>query len=116
MRDCTQPRAAVDPLPSHHRTEPLHGRPQSVGEVPVARLTVSALHYLYPSRYCQSDRLSKLAIREFGGLWQGYSRVQAIQSWVRDHVSFVSNTSNSSTSAVDTLIENKLACAAISLI
>ncbi len=106
--------AAPGPLSIHYRAtiELNHYMvdPQSVGEVPVARLPVSALHYLYPSRYCQSDRLSKLAIREFGGLWQGYSRVQAIQSWVRDHVSFVSNTSNSSTSAVDTLIEQVGVC------
>ena len=84
--------------------------PQSIAEVPVARLPVSVLHYLYPSRYCQSDRLSKLAIREFGGLWQGYCRVQAIQNWVQHHVSFVSNTTNSSTSAVDTLIEQVGVC------
>ncbi len=84
--------------------------PQSIGEVPVARLPVSVLHYLYPSRYCQSDRLSKLAIREFGSMWQGYSRVQAIEQWVQRHVSFVSNTTNSSTSAVDTLIEQVGVC------
>lgn len=84
--------------------------PQSIGEVPVARLPVSVLHYLYPSRYCQSDRLSKLAIREFGSMWQGYSRVQAIQNWVQKHVSFASNTTNSSTSAVDTLIEQVGVC------
>lgn len=84
--------------------------PQSIAEVPVARLPVGVLHYLYPSRYCQSDRLSKLAIREFGSLWQGYSRVQAIQDWVQQHVTFASNTTNSSTSAVDTLIEQVGVC------
>ncbi|MEO7852840.1 MAG: hypothetical protein ABIR94_11400, partial [Rubrivivax sp.] len=40
------------------------------------------LSYLYPSRYCQSDRLHRLAMREFGQLWQGYSRVQTIRDWV----------------------------------
>ena len=66
--------------------------------------------YLYPSRYCQSDRLVKLAINEFGKLWQGHSRVQAIQDWVKRHVTFTSNTSNSNTSAVDTLIEQVGVC------
>lgn len=84
--------------------------PRTIGEVPVARLPVSVLHYLYPSRYCQSDRLCKLAIREFGKVWQGYSRVQAIQNWVRERVTFVSNSSNSSTSAVDTVIEQVGVC------
>ncbi len=107
-------RAAAGPLQIKYQAtiELQHhmATPESIGEVPVARLPVSVLHYLYPSRYCQSDRLSKLAIREFGGLWQGYSRVQAIQNWVRQHVSFVSNTTNSSTSAVDTLIEQVGVC------
>jgi transglutaminase-like putative cysteine protease len=51
-----------------------------------------------------------MAINEFGQLWQGHSRVAAIQDWVRKHVSFTSNTSNSNTSAVDTLIEQVGVC------
>ena len=84
--------------------------PDSVPETPIAALPVSVLHYIYPSRYCESDRLSKLAIREFGGLWQGYSRVLAIQNWVRNHVSFASNTTTSNTSAVDTIINQVGVC------
>ena len=37
-------------------------------------------------------------------MWQGYSRVLAIQHWVQKRVTFASNTSDSSTLAVDTLI------------
>ena len=66
--------------------------------------------YIYPSRYCQSDRLLKMAHREFGALLQGYSRVQAIRDWVNHHVAFTSNTSYSTTSAVDTLIEQVGVC------
>ena len=84
--------------------------PDSIPETPISALPVSILHYIYPSRYCESDRLSKLAIREFGGLWQGYSRVLAIQNWVRNHVSFASNTTNSNTSAVDTIINQVGVC------
>ena len=63
---------------SHHIAEP-----GQIGEVPVARLPAQVLSYIYPSRYCQSDRLHRLAMREFGQQWQGYSRVQAIRDWVR---------------------------------
>jgi hypothetical protein len=84
--------------------------PQQLMEVPVAKLPASVLQYLYPSRYCQSDRLHKLAVREFGKIWQGHSRVQAIQQWVRDRVTFTSNTSNGSTSAADTLLEQVGVC------
>jgi len=78
--------------------------PDSLAEVPVRLLPLDVVPYIYPSRYCESDRLLKLANDEFGNLWQGYSRVLAIQHWVQKQVTFASNTSDSSTSAVDTLI------------
>ncbi len=72
-------------------------------EVPVARLPLPVLPYLYPSRYCQSDRLYALANDEFGHLLRGYSRVQAINDWVQERTRFTSGSSNSSTSAIDTI-------------
>jgi transglutaminase-like putative cysteine protease len=81
------------------------GAPDSIGETPVARLPLSTLTYIYPSRYCQSDRLGVLAMKEFGHLPKGYRRVEAIQNWVRQRVAFRSNTSNSNTSALDTLTD-----------
>lgn len=89
----------------HHMAEP-----DTLQEVPVRCLPLEVLPYVYPSRYCQSDRLLKLALTEFGGLWQGYSRVLAIQHWVQQRVTFKSNTSDSTTSAVDTLIERVGVC------
>jgi transglutaminase-like putative cysteine protease len=89
----------------HHRAQPAN-----LAEVPVRQLPLDVFGYLYPSRYCPSDRLVPFAIKEFGGLRQGYERVRAIQDWVRTHVSFESNTSNSSTSALDTLIERRGVC------
>jgi transglutaminase-like putative cysteine protease len=84
--------------------------PDQLMEVPIASLPGSVLRYIYPSRYCQSDRLHKLAVREFGHLWQGYSRVQAIQDWVRRHVTFTSGASNAGTSAIDTLVDQVGVC------
>lgn len=81
-----------------------------LAEVPVSRLPLEVISYIYPSRYCQSDRLYKLASNEFGSLPQGHSRVEAIREWVNRRVSFRSNTSNSNTSAVDTLIEQVGVC------
>lgn len=84
--------------------------PEQICEVPVASLPGEVLHYIYPSRYCQSDRLYKLAINEFGHLWQGYSRVQAIRDWVMNRVTFRSNSSTGTTTAVDTLVEEVGVC------
>jgi transglutaminase-like putative cysteine protease len=81
-----------------------------IPEVPVARLPPQVLSYIYPSRYCQSDRLAVLAMAEFGNLPQGYSRVAAIQAWVRKQVRFQSNSTNSTTSAVDSVIERVGVC------
>ena len=89
----------------HHSADPLQ-----IAEVPVHRLPPEVMGYIYPSRYCQSDRLIRLATYEFGHLQQGYSRVLAIRDWVQRHVAFTSNTSNSSTSAVDTVIERVGIC------
>ncbi len=78
--------------------------PSQIAEVPMHALPQEVMGYIYPSRYCQSDRLLKLASNNFGHLPQGYSRVMAIRDWVQNHVAFTSNSSTSSTSAVDTLI------------
>lgn len=84
--------------------------PAKIAEVAVQDIPPEVIGYIYPSRYCQSDRLIKLATNEFGRLAQGYCRVQAIQAWVKKHVTFTLNSSNTNTSAVDTLIEQVGVC------
>ncbi len=84
--------------------------PCSLAEVPVRQLPPEVLCYLYPSRYCQSDRLLALATAEFGHLPRGYVRVLAIRDWVHARVRFKSASSNSNTSAIDTLIERVGVC------
>ena len=90
----------------NHYTAP----PGQIGEVAVADLPGEVLPYISPSRYCQSDRLGRLAMNEFGHLWHGYGRVQAVCDWVTERVTFRSNSSNSNTTAVDTLVEKVGVC------
>lgn len=85
-------------------------QPDSVFETPVAQLPTEVLSYIYPSRYCQSDCVTAMAMELFGQLPQGYRRVQAIKDWVQSQVTFESNTSNSMTSALDTLNDHKGVC------
>lgn len=89
----------------HHLEEP-----DGLQDVPIDALPLDVMPYLYPSRYCQSDRLLQLAAHEFGHLLPGYSRVLAVQHWVQQHVRFQSNSSDSTTSAVDTLVERVGVC------
>jgi transglutaminase-like putative cysteine protease len=90
---------------AHHSAQP-----EDVAEVPIAQLPGGVLSYIYPSRYCESDRLHRLAVKEFGNLPQGYSRVRTICEWVQQRVAFRSNFSNGSTTAIDTLIDEAGVC------
>ena len=84
--------------------------PTELFEVSPQALPGNVLPYLYPSRYCQSDRLLAFAGQQFGSLPLGYSRAQAICDWVHKNVRFQGNTSNSNTSAIDTLIDRVGVC------
>lgn len=84
--------------------------PSSIREIPPAKLPLEILHYLYPSRYCQSDRLMRLAQHEFGDLIPDYSRVTAICNWIYDNVTYLSGSTNQHTSAYDTATERAGVC------
>ncbi|GAA5165133.1 transglutaminase family protein [Viridibacterium curvum] len=86
-------------LDLHHHA----AAPASIEEVPVARLPPEVLTYIYPSRYCPSDQMGTLALQHFGALPRGYARVEAIQRWVQQQIRFTPNSSNATTSALDTL-------------
>ena len=82
----------------------------TVLEVPIAQLPAEALSYIYPSRYCESDRLRQLAFAEFGAMPQGFWRVRAIQDWVQRQTKFMSRSSTATTSALDTLVDRVGVC------
>lgn len=87
-----------------------YGDPETIPEVKPADLPVETFHYLYPSRYCQSDRLMRFANSEFGDLEPGYSRVTGICNWIYDNVTYQYGTSNPHTSAFDTVTERIGVC------
>ena len=89
----------------HHRSSPA-----SVQEVWIPDLPGAVLPYLYPSRYCESDKLNAFAMSQFGALWQGYERVQAISDWVQGNVRFESGSSTGTTGAIDTLVQRRGVC------
>ena len=82
----------------------------SIAEVAIADLPPETLPYIYPSRYCQSDRLQQVARAEFGTLMPGYGRVRAIRDWVQNRTRFQSGSSNATTSAMDTLNDQAGVC------
>lgn len=60
----------------------------SLAEVPVQQLPDNVLVYLLGSRYCETDQLSDMAWKRFGGLTPGWTRVQAIVDFVHEHLTF----------------------------
>ncbi|MDF0553107.1 transglutaminase family protein [Kamptonema sp. UHCC 0994] len=83
---------------------------KAIAEVEPANLPAETFHFLYPSRYCQSDLMAGLAESEFGELQPGYSRVMAICDWIYDKVKYLSGSTDSETSAYDTATERAGVC------
>ena len=76
--------------------------PADLRELPIAELPAAVLQYIYPSRYCQSDRLMDVARSEFGSMAPGYARVEAIRHWVQTRTRFQIGSSHPGTSALET--------------
>ena len=76
----------------------------------VIALDNEVLPYLSPSRHCQSDKLVKMATKEFGNLQNEFYKVQAITDWIFNHVDYISGTTDAGTSAYDTLIQRQGVC------
>lgn len=81
-----------------------------IKNVPVIKLDADVIPYLFPSRYCQSDKIQKLAFKEFGHFENSYEKVAAINNWIFKNVEYLGGATNSSTSALDTLTERAGVC------
>jgi transglutaminase-like putative cysteine protease len=70
--------------------------------MPVQDLPTDLLHYLLPSRYCQSDVLASLANSIIGQPSFTYNDIAKIHDWIHRSVAYTPGSSDTSTSAVDT--------------
>lgn len=84
------------------RLTPQIESPAGLDIVPIADLPLEVMNHLYPSRYCQSDKLMRYAWREFGTLGGGHDKVTAICNWIFENVDYLAGSSDGSTSAYDT--------------
>ncbi|QDV22053.1 transglutaminase-like domain-containing protein [Aureliella helgolandensis] len=84
--------------------------PGEVNEASTAHMPPEVLTYLNPSRYCESDLLGRFAFEEFGHLYRGYSRVQAVCNWVCEHLDYTPGSTNSSTTATAVLLQRAGVC------
>ncbi len=74
------------------------------------KLIPEAVPFLFPSRYCQSDRLRQQALDLFGHLQDPHSLAAGISDWIYEHVAYRSGTSNEQSSSVDTLEQRQGVC------
>ncbi|MGF1657143.1 MAG: transglutaminase family protein [Verrucomicrobiales bacterium] len=73
-------------------------------------LPAGVARYLYPSRYCESDKLVRFAMKEFGWLSSGHSRVTAICNWIYERIDYWPGATDEHSSAVDCLISRAGVC------
>ncbi|MGK6309463.1 transglutaminase-like domain-containing protein [Variovorax sp. DT-64] len=84
--------------------------PAELAELPVNQVPHEFLHYLMPSRYCESDLMSRCAQQLFGDLPPGIGRVQAIADWIHDSITYEPGSSNSTTTAREVFVERAGVC------
>ena len=84
--------------------------PLHLNESPVTAVPDDVLRYLMPSRYCESDILSRAAQQMFGDLPHGLSRVRAIESWIHESVYYLPGFSNSTTTAQEVFVQRAGVC------
>lgn len=88
--------------------EAAHELPGDPGRLQVPlfeQIPPDALVFIYPSRFCQSDLLARLAKREFNQNEPGFYRVTRICNWIYERVMYLSGTTTPTTSAFDTVTE-----------
>lgn len=76
---------------------------------PLRDLPDEAIPYLWPSRYCEADRLETMVCREFGNRVGG-DKVLAMTEWIHTHIDYCVGSSDTATTAIDTLVARQGVC------
>ena len=84
--------------------------PVHLDEALVTAVPDDVLRYLMPSRYCESDILSRASQQLFGHLPHGISRVRAIEDWIHDSIYYLPGFSNSMTTAQEVFVQRAGVC------
>jgi transglutaminase-like putative cysteine protease len=89
------------------RTDPV---PDDLPEVPVREVPDDVLHYLLPTRYCESDLLSRAAQQQFGNLAPGIGRVRAVCDWIRGAITYLPGSTGPTTTAQEVFVQRAGVC------
>ena len=96
----------------YHAIVDVDRRPRTIDELPItprAELPAEVIPYLWPSRYCESDRFEAFVGREFPGDLHG-ARIHEMADWIHDHLDYVPGSTNGSTTAGDVFVSRQGVC------
>ena len=74
-----------------------------------ASADIDVLRYARPSRYCEADQIAAFARAEFDGL-HGRTLLDAVTTWVNNHVNYAVGSSRPTDGAVATLLSRQGVC------
>ncbi len=77
---------------------------------PVEQLPFEVMPYLFASRYCEVDRMIEIAWDRFGQTPLGWPRVQAVLSFVHQHITFGYSFARPNKTAYDVYHERRGVC------
>ena len=105
--EATKLEVSYDVIAETSHTMISHGE---IRDIPISEIRRSAISYLFPSRYCQSDRLGRLAMKMFGHIASPYHQTVAIADWIFDNIDYLSGATDGETSAFDTVTQRAGVC------
>ncbi|MGZ5537713.1 MAG: transglutaminase-like domain-containing protein [Chthoniobacterales bacterium] len=85
-------------------------QPSEAPQHRIEDLPNETLVFLLASRYCEVDKLSDIAWKEFGQTPPGWQRVQAICDWVNKHITFGYQFASSTKTAWDVYQQGEGVC------
>lgn len=78
--------------------------------VPIAELPDGLLHNLMPTRYCESDVMSRTAQKLFGGVAPGAPQVMAVVDWIHQNIDYQIGSTQSTSTAQDVYMQRAGVC------
>jgi transglutaminase-like putative cysteine protease len=91
--DVDRPAAAIEALPIS----------------PLPELPAGVVPYLWPSRYCESDRFEAFVEKTFGGI-EGGAKLVAMATWIKRQMGYAAGSSDATTTAVDAFVSRLGVC------
>lgn len=84
--------------------------PPDLPESPVNAMPDEVLHFLLPTRYCESDLLANAAQQQFSKAAPGLARVQAVSDWIHENIAYVPGSSDATTTAQQIFVQRQGVC------